>query len=298
MSELLDFLKNNNIEFSQNVSLKDISTFKIGGNADIICYPADTEEASSIIKFCNAKLINYLTFGRCSNVVFSDNGLSSLIIKTDKLSTISLDKDVFTFGSGVMLAKASKYSVDNGYTGMEFAYGIPGSVGGAVYMNAGAYGGEISDCVIETEYVDNAGNICSLADDLHEFCYRHSFFSDKKYLITKTKIKLKRGEKQISEKQIQHLQEMRKCKQPLEFPSAGSVFKRPKGYFAGKLIDDCGLRGATVGGAAVSEKHAGFIINNGNATCEDVKKLVRKIQDCVKSTFNVDLECELKFIED
>ena len=298
MSVLIEFFENNNIDYLQNVSLKDISTFRIGGNADIICYPDSSESVSNIVKFCVDNGIHYFSFGKCSNVVFSDNGLKTLIIKTDKLEDISLQNDEFTFGAGVMLAKAAKYTVDNSFAGMEFAYGIPGSVGGAVYMNAGAYGGEMSQCVVRTEYVDENGEIKIIDGSEHDFGYRHSFFSNKNCVITKTFIKLKKGNREESESEIQRLQEMRKSKQPLEFPSAGSVFKRPEGYFAGKLIQDCNLCGVSVGGAKVSEKHAGFIINFNNASCNDVKNLVDLIKDRVKSEFGVQLECELKFLED
>ena len=297
MQKLLDFFDKNDIEYKTGLSLKEISSFRIGGKADLVCYPSSSEQVSAVVKFCVSQTFDYLSFGKCSNVVFSDSGISKLIIKTDKLDSISFDNELFSFGAGVMLAKASKFTIDSGFTGMEFAYGIPGSIGGAVYMNAGAYGGQMSDCVVKTEYVDDKGNICVLSQDDHTFSYRHSFFSDKNYIITKTYIILEKGDKELSEKNVRELQNARKTKQPLEYPSAGSVFKRPEGYFAGKLIQDCGLKGFSVGGAAVSEKHSGFIINTGNATCEDVKNLVSVIQNKVFDDFNVKLECELKFIE-
>lgn len=298
MNKLIDFFDENKIQYSIDVSLKEISTFRIGGIADIVCYPSSAEAVSCVVKFCLENKLKYKVFGRCSNVVFSDKGIKNLIIKTDKLDVIEHKDDEFEFGAGVMLAKASKYTVDNGYCGMEFAYGIPGSVGGAVYMNAGAYDGEMSHYVVKTEYVDDKGKICNLSAGDHEFAYRNTFFSNKKYIITKTTIKLEKGDREKSENEILRLQTLRKTKQPLEYPSAGSVFKRPHGYFAGKLIEDSNLRGKTIGGARVSDKHCGFIINVNNATCSDVKQLVTFIQKTVKQNFNVDLECELKFIED
>ena len=297
MQRLLAFLDNKKIQYERSVSLKGISTFKIGGIADLICYPSDTEQVSEIVKFCNKNDLNYLTFGKCSNVVFSDAGIKSLIIKTDKIDVIKKDCDCFEFGAGVMLAKASKYTIDCGYKGMEFSYGIPGSVGGAVYMNAGAYGGEMSDCVFRTEYVDDSGVVCYLEKEDHDFFPRHSFFSDKKFIITRTWIRLEEGNTIESMKLVDEFQTARKTKQPLEFPSAGSVFKRPQGYFAGKLIQDCNLKGVSVGGAMVSEKHSGFIINHNNATFYDVRNLVDLIKKEVKNKFDVDLECEIKFIE-
>lgn len=298
MSDLINFLSDNSIEFEQNVSLKDICTFKIGGYADIVCYPNCAKQVSDIVKYCKASGILYLSLGRCSNVLFSDCGIKKLIIKTDKLDSLSINDGFITAGAGVMLAKVSRFSVDNGFRGMEFAYGIPGSVGGAVFMNAGAYGGEMSQVVYCTEYVDENGNIKTLNANQHCFDYRKTYFTDKNYIITSTTLLLEKGDYSESERLICEFQTARKTKQPLEFPSAGSVFKRPEGNFAGKLIQDCGLKGFSIGGAQVSEKHSGFIINTGNATCSDVMNLIKHIQKTVFEKFDVKLECELKFICD
>ena len=298
MTKLVDFFKTKSIEFALNVDLKEISTFRIGGNASIVCYPCNALQVSAIVRYCRDNNIRYIGIGRGSNVVFPDNGLKTLLIKTDKLDSIQKKDDSFVFGAGVMLARASKFTVDNGYAGMEFAYGIPGSVGGAVFMNAGAYGGEMSQIVSATEYVDNDGEICTLSCKDHDFGYRHSYFSDKECIITSTSVLLCRGSKSESEQKIHELQAARKSKQPLEYPSAGSVFKRPEGYFAGKLVQDCNLKGYSIGGATVSEKHSGFIINTGDATCDDVRNLVSHIQKVVYDKFGVSLECELKFITD
>lgn len=298
MTKFTDFLSSENIAYSLNTSLKELSSFKIGGKAAIVCYPEYAEKAAKIVKYCNENGIKYMTFGRCSNVLFPDNGLLTPIIKTDKMDSIAYSDGMFYFGAGVMLAKASKYTVDKGFGGMEFAYGIPGSVGGAVYMNAGAYGGEMSQCIVKTEYVDDRGNICILENKLHDFSYRHSFFTDRNYIITKTCISLQKGDKARSAALIDEFQSARKSKQPLDMPSAGSVFKRPQGYFAGKLIEDSGLKGASVGGAMVSTKHSGFIVNYDNASEKDVRELISVIQNKVRENYGVLLECELKFIED
>ncbi len=298
MNNLLDFLIQNSIDFFENISLKDFGTFKIGGNARLVCMPNSTTQVSEIIKYCYENSVDYITIGRGSNVVFSDDGVKSLLIKTDKIDLIEKSDDVFTFGAGVMLARASRYSVDCGYKGMEFAYGIPGSVGGALFMNAGAYGGEMSQIVCYAEYVDDRGNICVIDKKSLDFGYRHTFFSDKKYIVTSVSFKLSKGNKADSEKLIKEFQDARKSKQPLEYPSAGSVFKRPEGHFAGKLIQDSSLGGYTIGGAQVSTKHCGFIINVGDATCSDVKKLIAHIQKTVKQNYNIDLECEIRFIGD
>ena len=298
MSELIDFLHTADIEYYENVSLKDLSSFKIGGQANTVCYPDSAEQVSALVKYCRKNSVQYFAFGRCSNVLFPDEGLRTLIIKTDRINDICFDGTVFSFGAGVMLAKASKYTVDNSYQGMEFSYGIPGSIGGAVFMNAGAYGGEMSQCVVKTEYVDDRGNICTLERNEHDFGYRHSFFSDKNFIITKVYVLLEKGDRERSENLIRDLQTARKNKQPLDLPSAGSVFKRPEGSFAGKLIEDSGLKGAKVGGAMVSTKHCGFIVNYDNATSSDVKELILMIQHRVNEKFGIKLECELKFIGD
>lgn len=298
MTKFTDFLSSVNIVYSLNASLKELSSFKIGGSAAIICYPDCAEKAAALVKYCNENGMKYMTFGRCSNVLFPDSGLLTPIIKTDKMNSMVFSDGLFCFGAGVMLAKASKYTVDKGYAGMEFAYGIPGSVGGAVYMNAGAYGGEMSQCIEKTEYVDDRGNICVLEQKLHEFGYRHSYFSDKNYIITKTYVSLEKGDRSNSAALIDEFQSARKSKQPLDMPSAGSVFKRPQGYFAGKLIEDSGLKGAFVGGAMVSTKHSGFIVNYDNASERDVRELISVIQNKVMEKYGVLLECELKFIED
>ena len=298
MTKFTDFLSSANIVYSLNASLKELSSFKIGGSAAIICYPDCAEKAAALVKYCNENGMKYMTFGRCSNVLFPDSGLLTPIIKTDKMNSMVFSDGLFCFGAGVMLAKASKYTVDKGYAGMEFAYGIPGSVGGAVYMNAGAYGGEMSQCIEKTEYVDDRGNICVLEQKLHEFGYRHSYFSDKNYIITKSYVSLEKGDRSNSAALIDEFQSARKSKQPLDMPSAGSVFKRPQGYFAGKLIEDSGLKGAFVGGAMVSTKHSGFIVNYDNASERDVRELISVIQNKVMEKYGVLLECELKFIED
>ncbi len=298
MTELLDFFAKNNIVYSSDMQLSDISSFKIGGTARLICYPEDSVQTAKIVRFCISHNIRYLVFGRCSNVLFSDGGIKSLIIKTDKMEQMSQEDGFFAFGAGVKLSKAAKYTVSCGYAGMECLHGIPGSIGGALYMNAGAYDGEMSRCVFGAEYVDESGKVRIIQKDKLSFGYRYSSFTDRNCVITKVFLMLNKGDKEQSEQRILQLTEMRKAKQPLDLPSAGSVFKRPQGYFAGALIEDCGLKGASVGGAMVSPKHAGFIVNTGGATASDVRTLISQIKDRVKAEFGVELECELKYIED
>jgi len=298
MPELINFFKNNNIYFEKDVSLKEICTFKIGGIARLVCYPDSTKQVSSIVKHCYQNNIRYLSLGRGSNVLFPDDGLETLIIKTDRIDYLSHKNGFITAGAGVMLARVSRFSVDFGFKGMEFAYGIPGSVGGALYMNAGAYGGEMSQVVYCTEYVDEQGTIKTLTSAEHKFGYRKTFFTNRNCIITSVTFSCEKGDMAQSEQLICEFQTARKTKQPLEFPSAGSVFKRPEGHFAGKLIQDCNLKGFSIGGAQVSEKHCGFIINTGNATSDDVKQLIKYIQTTVFEKYGVMLECELKFIFD
>ena len=294
--EILDFLNQNQIEYRTDLTLAELSTFKIGGKADLVVYPKDENEASALIRFSKAKKMPLVYLGNGSNLLCSDNGCRNWILKTEKMNCLELDDaGVLQVGAGVRLAKASSFAAKNGWAGMEFAYGIPGSLGGAVFMNAGAYDGSMDQIVIETTYLDEDGQIHILKGNSHQFGYRKSFFSaHPEYLIVSSKLQLHKGNTEEIFAVIDDLQQRRRDKQPLEFPSAGSTFKRPVGYFAGKLIQDAGLRGYSIGGAQVSEKHCGFIINKGGATCADVKALIAYVQKEVKMQFGVDLECEVK----
>ena len=209
-------------------------------------------------------------------------------------SEIKVDGDEIYAESGVLLSKVSSVAAASSLSGLEFASGIPGTIGGAVYMNAGAYGGEMRDVVIETEYIDKNFEIRTINE--HDFSYRHSIFQENGGIILSTRLRLKKGEKESIMQKINELSEARISKQPVNMPSAGSAFKRPEGYFAAKLIDDCGLRGYKVGGAAISEKHTGFAVNVGGATCGDVKKLLENVRNIVFEKTGVYLEPEIKFI--
>jgi UDP-N-acetylmuramate dehydrogenase len=198
--------------------------------------------------------------------------------------------------SGVLLSKLANMALQNGLTGLEFASGIPGTVGGAVVMNAGAYGGEMKDVVIETKYIDEKGNINIITGEQHGFGYRTSIFQRTNKIIVNSKFKLKYGDKNKIKEEMDDLNKRRRDKQPLEMPSAGSIFRRPEGYYAGKLIQDSGLAGYSIGGAQVSPKHCGFIVNTGNATAQDVLQLIKHIQETVKSKFGVELQTEVKVV--
>ncbi|MBQ7096179.1 MAG: UDP-N-acetylmuramate dehydrogenase [Clostridia bacterium] len=296
MKKLEDFLIKNQIIYRTDLTLADLSTFKIGGKADMVVYPSTEEQCTALIRFAKKQGEKLIFLGNGSNVLCSDDGCRNWILKTEGLNRLQLDKNhVLTVGAGVRLVKASSFTAKEGLTGMEFAYGIPGSMGGAIFMNAGAYGGSMDQIVIETRYLDSNGDPHILKGERHQFGYRHSFFTEHPdYLIIETRLQLQPGDKKEILATIEDLQNRRKEKQPLEYPSAGSTFKRPEGYFAGKLIQDAGLRGHSIGGAQVSEKHCGFIINAGGASCKDIKELIRYVQQEVKKQFDVQLECEVR----
>ncbi len=270
--------------------MKNHTTFKTGGIADYLVTPETETEFIDLLKLDIPKTI----IGNGSNLIVKDGGIRGLTIKTTKLNQITVDGEYIKANAGAFVAKVAMLAKDNSLTGIEFASGIPGTIGGAVMMNAGAYGGEMKNIVVETTYVDDKYNICKLTE--HEFGHRRSFFTDKNYLILSTLIKLEPGNKEEIDAKMKELREARNSKQPVTFPSAGSVFKRPEGYFAGKLIEDSGLKGYTIGGAQVSTLHAGFIINIGGATSKDILDLIAHIKETVKANFGVMLETEVKII--
>ncbi|MGN1418514.1 MAG: UDP-N-acetylmuramate dehydrogenase [Acutalibacteraceae bacterium] len=298
MNKLTQLLDNNKIAYSFNEPMSAHTTFKIGGNAQIFIMPENTSELSAVVSLCASENIDYMVVGKGSNLLVSDSGINGAVINLggefNKLSLI--DETTITAGAGQSLASLCKFALENELTGLEFAYGIPGSVGGAVYMNAGAYDGQMSDVVCETEHIDKNGKIGSFDASALNFGYRKSAYTPGGYVITSAVFKLQKGDKTEISKRMNELFARRKEKQPLEYPSAGSVFKRPEGYFAGALIEQSGLKGKTIGGAQISEKHAGFIINIGGATSEDVKKLIAFCQDTVFEKFAVKLEPEIKMI--
>lgn len=292
------------ITVKENEPLCKHSSFKIGGNAKYAIYPCSGDELILAIKICTQAKLRYKVIGNATNVLFDDNGFNGAIIFTSHISeTKYIHKGgckSIKVGCGKSLTElANEVGKKHCLSGLEFAYGIPGTVGGAIYMNAGAYGGQISDVVIETECYDTNINIIkSITKKEHLFGYRSSIFSAEPNLIViSSTLELKDGDAQIIYEKMSKNMSSRKEKQPLEFPNAGSVFKRPgDGIFAGKLIEDAGLKGYTVGAAQVSEKHAGFIINRGNATSNDVLTLVDYIRNTVSAQFGIDLECEIIFI--
>ena len=276
--------------------MKKHTTFRVGGPADVLVQPDETALAA-ILALCRQYHVPYSFIGNGSNLLVGDKGIRGVVIEmTDPMGNIEVDGTKITAQAGAMLSKIANTAASNGLGGMEFAAGIPGSVGGAVVMNAGAYGGEMKDIIERVYVLDENGAQLELDRDALDLGYRHSCIPDKKYIVTKVVLELvPRDEAEIRSK-MKELNEKRAEKQPLQYPSAGSTFKRPEGYFAGKLIMDAGLRGYQVGGAQVSEKHCGFVINKGDATAADICQLMQDVSDKVQAQFGVVLEPEVKMI--
>ena len=276
--------------------LKNHTTFRIGGPAEVFVSP-DLVQLPLIVRLCKEYDISYTVIGNGSNLLVGDKGVRGLVIELGKpAEEIAVIGNKMIVGAGTMLGKAASAAAARGLTGMEFAAGIPGSIGGAVVMNAGAYGGEMKDIIESVTVIDEEGQELELSLEELELSYRHSCIIEKHYLVTEVTLQLQRGEEEAIRARMAELREQRMAKQPLEYPSAGSTFKRPEGYFAGKLIMDAGLKGYRVGGAQVSEKHAGFVINTGDATAADVRELITDVAAQVKEKFGVTLEPEVKMI--
>lgn len=299
LNNFIRFCDDNLVEYKTNEPLAEYTSFKIGGICKMLLFPKSIEEVGVLIKKIHEFNIRYFILGNGSNILFSDDGFDGVVIYLPKnLVNIELvDSNKILCYSGASLYDVCEFALKNNLTGLEFAYGIPGSVGGATYMNAGAYGGEIKDVVQNVYYIDSSGEEKKFDKSELDFSYRHSIFTDNNYIITKTVFSLEQGEHEQINAKMQELLGKRKDKQPLEYPSAGSTFKRPVGGYASALIDQCGLKGKRIGGAEVSSKHAGFVINADNATCSDVLNLVKFIQDKVLEKTGISLECEVKVIK-
>lgn len=276
--------------------MKKHTTFRVGGPADVLVQPDETTLAA-VLGLCRQHNVPYSFIGNGSNLLVGDKGIRGVVIEmTEPMGNIEVHGTRITAQAGAMLSKIANTAASNGLGGMEFAAGIPGSVGGAVVMNAGAYGGEMKDIIEKVYVLDENGAQLELDRDALDLGYRHSCIPEKKYIVTKVVLELvPRNEAEIRS-EMKELNEKRAEKQPLQYPSAGSTFKRPEGYFAGKLIMDAGLRGYQVGGAQVSEKHCGFVINKGDATAADICQLMRDVSDKVQAQFGVVLEPEVKMI--
>jgi len=290
-----NILKNSDV--LENEALKKYSFTKTGGNADILVRVKSEEDFQIIIKYSNDNDIDLTILGNGSNVLISDTGIRGIVVITSELNTITLSEDnILTCYAGTTLKELADFCIENSLTNLEFSCGIPGSVGGAIFMNAGAYGGEMKEVVQKVEVFTRNGEKKTYTNEEMQFSYRHSVIQETKEIISKVYFKMDKGNKEEIVAKVEDLNKQRSDKQPLEYPSCGSVFKRPEGYFAGKLIQDAGLQGLTVGGAQVSKKHAGFMVNVNNATCEDYKNLIKKVQEKVLENSGVELECEVKIL--
>ena len=294
---LIEYCKENNIRCLEHEPLCKHTTFRIGGKADVFVYVNSVASLSGVLKILNEKAIPFMAIGKGSNLLVNDNGVRGVVISLEELKSITLKGDVVTAESGAHLISLCTFAAENSLKGLEFAYGIPASVGGALYMNAGAYGGEMKDVVVSALCMKENGEIVEMKAKDMSLSYRSSIFKKENYIILSVDFKLKKGEKDVILFEMNTYFSKRKEKQPLEYGSAGSTFKRPEGYFAGALIEQNGLKGVSVGGAQVSEKHAGFVINKENATCKDVLELIEKVKTCVYKNNGVMLEREVILID-
>ena len=275
--------------------MKKHTTFRVGGNADFFVIPKTVEEVKQTIMLCVEQDMPYYILGNGSNLLVGDKGYRGVVIQIYKeMNNIFVDGQKIKVQAGVLLSKIGSVALEAGLTGFEFAAGIPGTMGGAVVMNAGAYGGEMKDVLEEVTVLTKEGEVLILSKEQLDMGYRTSVVAKKDYIVLKATIALELGDRDAIKARMDELKVQRTTKQPLEFPSAGSTFKRPEGYFAGKLIQDAGLRGFQVGGAQVSEKHCGFVINKGDATAADIVELMKQVSERVKEKFGVELEPEVK----
>lgn len=279
-----------------NAEMKKYISFKVGGPVDVLVTPISYKEIVGTIELCKNSGVPYYILGNGSNVLVRDGGIRGVVLKLSKLNKITVNEDEIAAQSGATIGDTSIAARNASLTGLEFACGIPGSVGGALAMNAGAYDGEMSYVVKSALLLNNDGELLNLDIDKLELSYRNSVVLKHNYIVLEVTFKLKNGEHDKIQARMSELTRRRIEKQPLEYPSAGSTFKRPKGYFAGKLIQDSDLKGCRIGGAEVSMKHSGFIINKDNATAKDIIDLIKHVQKTVKDKFGVDLYPEVRII--
>ena len=284
------------MEVRINEPMMKHTSFRAGGAARWFAVPETAEELKAVLAACRKADTPWYVIGNGSNLLVSDKGFPGVIISTDKFDRLEVNGTEITVGAGVMLSKLANTAYKAGLTGLEFAAGIPGTVGGACVMNAGAYGSEMINVLKSVTVLTQEGTVETLPAEKLELGYRTSVIPKKGYLVLEAVMSLTEGNMEESKALMDDLAFRRKDKQPLEFPSAGSTFKRPAGHFAGKLIEDCGLKGFTVGGAQVSEKHAGFVINKGGATASDIYNLCKEVEKRVKAEFGVSLEMEVKLL--
>ena len=295
--KFIEIFGNNRVLFDEPMSQH--TTFRIGGPADVFVMPENYEQIREVLRLCKEEKLPFFVLGNGSNLLVSDSGYRGVIIQMDRnMEEIRLDGEEIHACAGALLSSVAVAARNASLTGFEFAGGIPGTIGGAAVMNAGAYGGELKDVLKEVTVMTREGEILTIPAEKMEMGYRTSIIKTAGYLVLEAVISLKKGDEEAIRATMKDLSERRTEKQPLDYPSAGSTFKRPEGYFAGKLIMDSGLRGYRVGGAQVSEKHCGFVINAGGATAEDVRSLMDHVIQVVREKYGVTLEPEVKFLGD
>lgn len=287
------------IDILKDEPMRRHTTFAIGGPADLFIQPKTRRELAGALSVLRERGIPFLLLGNGSNMLVADAGIRGAVVCTTELDEVRIGEDGYTLTAeaGALLGRVARRAQRAGLTGVEFAGGIPGSVGGAVFMNAGAYDGQMAGVVEQTEYLDEAGETHTLTGEEHGFAYRGSVFrAHPDWTVVRSTLRLQPGDPAAILDKMNDFAQRRRDKQPLNFPSAGSTFKRPEGYFAGRLIEDAGLKGVSVGAAQVSEKHAGFLINRGGATCDDMLRLIELVQQRVREQFGVELECEVRIV--
>ena len=283
------------IEATRDALLKDHTSFKTGGTTPLLIEPKSKEEVFNALNLLKEYNVPFTVLGNGTNILALDEGTDKVIVKiADKMTELSLEgEDVISVSAGTKMVKLCKFALENSLSGLEFAYGIPGAVGGAVFMNAGAYGGEMKNVLTEITHITPDLKIETVKAEDAKLSYRHSVYKENGCIILSAKVKLVKGNKDCIKSAMEDFLSRRKDKQPLEYPSAGSTFKRPDGYFAGALIEQCGLKGKSIGGAEVSEKHSGFVINKNNATSKDILDLIKFVSETVKNETGVTLEPEV-----
>ena len=280
-----------------NEPMSSHTTFRVGGEASMLVRISSPDQLLKLIPYLNDIGEPYYVIGNGSNILVGDKGYNGVILEIGSgMSDIRVEGNRIIAGAGALLSSIARVALENDLSGLEFASGIPGSIGGGVVMNAGAYGGEIRDVVTEVEVMSVDGQLMTISKRDMQFGYRTSIIKMRPFTVLSVTMELTPGDHTVIEDKMKELSARRKEKQPLEYPSAGSTFKRPEGYFAGKLIMDAGMRGYTIGGAAVSEKHCGFIVNKGNATAADVYEVIQEVEERVKERFDVTLEPEIVFL--
>ena len=298
MENIIRYLDDNNVKYNTNVELSKITSYRVGGKARLIVYPSNEKELVEVLKKIDYYRLEFKVIGNCTNLLFSDELYTDVLINLSKMNEIKfLSNNKVKVGAGVNLIKLSLMCAKKDLTGLEFASGIPGNIGGAIYMNAGAYKSDMGYIVKSVRVLTDRYEIITLVNKEMDFHYRSSFLQKHKdYICLGAIIQLKKGKREAIEEVIRERRLRREESQPLEYPSCGSVFRNPEGDFAGRLIEEAGLKGKTIGGAKVSDKHANFIVNYNNATAKDIHDLIELVHDTVLKKYKVDLKCEQEFV--